>query len=352
MMKREIKNIITSVIEKYFIEGKSDKLKSDGYAEIKKLIKRYNLPFSSVSSELNPLIKEVEDKLQQKFFQENLSPLEASIRQGLNSIIKRNNFAITDNQKKIQKIITKTLSGDRDKIEEELQRNLNRIKLEQRHIDTEIFTTKLALDNLKRSADFAGGGVEFLRYAGPSGTVRPFCREHINRIYSMKEVEAMTNNFGQPALVYAGGYNCRHRWVPMIGEAEYVKDSQGNSKKIFKQDGFKETDGKELTIAKFRAKFGSDVELVSGSEFVKSPDAFENGIATEYKRTERTGRRSVYDSLRDAKKQAGNIVVYLDNERYDPKELKLGMENALRMDKTKQINKIIFLNKDGEEIKL
>jgi len=169
----------------------------------------------------------------------------------------------------------------------------------------------------------------------------------------MKEVEAMINNFGQPALIYAGGYNCRHRWVPMDGEAEYVKDSQGNSKKIFKQDGFKETDGKELTIAKFRAKFGSDVELVSGSEFVKSPDAYEDGKPYEYKRISEESantKTSVQRNLREAKEQAGNIVIYMDKTSYDKKSIDFGVKYALEKDINNKIKTITFLNKEGKII--
>lgn len=46
-----------------------------------------------------------------------------------------------------------------------------------------------------------------------------------------------------------------------------------------------------------------------------------------------------------------NLVTTL-SVKYEPVELRLGIEYALRMDKTKKLNRIIFLNKYGKEIKL
>ncbi|HOJ18526.1 MAG: hypothetical protein GX452_04720 [Ignavibacteriales bacterium] len=34
------------------------------------------------------------------------------------------------------------------------------------------------------------------------------------------KLKKMVNDFGQPAYSFCGGYNCRHRWVPMKGEAD------------------------------------------------------------------------------------------------------------------------------------
>jgi len=104
--------------------------------------------------------------------------------------------------------------------EKDLERQLRKIKLEDRHIDTEIYTTQLALDNLSRAANYKDGMVPYLRYSGPSGTVRPFCMRIIDKVFTMEEVENMTNDFGYPALIYCGMWNCRHRWDPVMDESE------------------------------------------------------------------------------------------------------------------------------------
>lgn len=218
--KSETEKLIRSLVEKYFAEGKADKLKTEGIAELKTLLRRNNIPFSQVRNQINPLIKKIEKELYGQFASERLQPFEAGLRSELKKIIDNTSHAATVSQQKIRLELIKLLNEQTGSIEAAIEKRLRRIKIEERHIETEIFTTKLALNNLKRAAEFKNGGVQHLRYAGPSGTERPFCKEHINRVYKIQEAEKIKNHFGQPALVYAGGYNCRHRWVPVYGETE------------------------------------------------------------------------------------------------------------------------------------
>lgn len=56
-------------------------------------------------------------------------------------------------------------------------------------------------------------------YLGPEdGKNRPFCAAHVERWYTVAEIQAMQPDPGQPppVAVFAGGYNCRHEWVPTL----------------------------------------------------------------------------------------------------------------------------------------
>ena len=54
-------------------------------------------------------------------------------------------------------------------------------------------------------------------------TTRDFCKQLIsqNRVWRIEDMEATRNDFGDSALVWRGGYNCRHVWARI----EYRKDA-------------------------------------------------------------------------------------------------------------------------------
>ena len=54
-------------------------------------------------------------------------------------------------------------------------------------------------------------------------TTRDFCKTLINRnyVWRIEDMEATTNDFGDSAMVWRGGYNCRHVWARI----EYKKDA-------------------------------------------------------------------------------------------------------------------------------
>ena len=43
-------------------------------------------------------------------------------------------------------------------------------------------------------------------------TSRDFCREWYGKQITKAELDQLTNDFGEPAKIYAGGWNCRHSW--------------------------------------------------------------------------------------------------------------------------------------------
>jgi hypothetical protein len=54
-------------------------------------------------------------------------------------------------------------------------------------------------------------------------TTRDFCRTLVNqnRVWRLEDMDAVSNDFGDSALVWRGGFNCRHVWARM----EYRKDA-------------------------------------------------------------------------------------------------------------------------------
>ena len=54
-------------------------------------------------------------------------------------------------------------------------------------------------------------------------TTRNFCKELINKnfVWRIEDMESTTNDFGQSALVWRGGFNCRHVW----SQIRYKKDA-------------------------------------------------------------------------------------------------------------------------------
>ena len=54
-------------------------------------------------------------------------------------------------------------------------------------------------------------------------TTRDFCKELINKnfVWRVEDMEATQNDFGQSAMVWRGGYNCRHVW----SRIKYRKDA-------------------------------------------------------------------------------------------------------------------------------
>ena len=53
---------------------------------------------------------------------------------------------------------------------------------------------------------------------------RQFCRTILNqnRVWRIEDMDAVFNEFNQPATLWRGGYNCRHRWA----EIKYKRDSK------------------------------------------------------------------------------------------------------------------------------
>lgn len=89
------------------------------------------------------------------------------------------------------------------------------------YIETNVKTGASAFTQsieLNQAEELYGDDPYFI-YVGPSentplgNSIRDFCRDHLDKIYSLKEIKAMDNGQGLPVLEYKGGYNCRHHWA-------------------------------------------------------------------------------------------------------------------------------------------
>jgi len=53
-------------------------------------------------------------------------------------------------------------------------------------------------------------------YVGPvDSIIRPFCLEHIGKVYTKAEIDALDNGQIPNPFLTGGGYNCRHLWAPI-----------------------------------------------------------------------------------------------------------------------------------------
>lgn len=189
-------------------------------AEIKALLKQQRNGTGMKEDELKQLITETRQQLERQFIEKNTSALDPKTAAALQTITKsaEYRFNTTDRLiiRKVDDALRNALAGDPSNWREVAREALRPLRTADHHIETEINSTKAALDNLSRITEVKQTNVKYLKYTGPSGTVRAFCRMHVGKIYTIEEVEAMVNQFNQPAAYYCGGYNCRHRWVPVI----------------------------------------------------------------------------------------------------------------------------------------
>ncbi len=87
-------------------------------------------------------------------------------------------------------------------------------------VDTAIIGAGRAV--VVRQAERAGaeGGEEMVfRYIGPrGGNIRPFCKEHVGRVFTRAALDRLDNGKGQPkpVSVFCGGFGCRHSLAPLV----------------------------------------------------------------------------------------------------------------------------------------
>lgn len=57
---------------------------------------------------------------------------------------------------------------------------------------------------------------DLVLYVGPKDSKnRPFCAERVGNVYTMEEALSWDNGQGLPAVIYCGGYGCRHFLQPV-----------------------------------------------------------------------------------------------------------------------------------------
>lgn len=64
-------------------------------------------------------------------------------------------------------------------------------------------------------------GVERFTYRGPQDSgVRPFCTPLVTKVFTIDEISQMSNGQTDDVMTTAGGYNCRHQWIPKVDTGE------------------------------------------------------------------------------------------------------------------------------------
>lgn len=79
-----------------------------------------------------------------------------------------------------------------------------------------------AIDSIGRDMQADRAGINKLRYSGIlDGLTRPFCSSWLGKVKTREFWKKLQNDTNpQPALIYRGGYNCRHRLMPWLDEWE------------------------------------------------------------------------------------------------------------------------------------
>jgi hypothetical protein len=112
------------------------------------------------------------------------------------------------------------------------------------------YATQMAQDSLMQfdaSINTAigkqSGATKWKYYGTTVRDTRPFCREHVNQVFTTEEIEKTWAGSwkgkaaGDPYIV-RGGYNCRHHWRPVFDEEPDTQKTQSDQEKsiLFGED--------------------------------------------------------------------------------------------------------------------
>lgn len=77
-------------------------------------------------------------------------------------------------------------------------------------------------------------------------TTRPFCRDLINKnmVFRIEDMDKLNNDEGESALVWRGGYNCRHSWSKILykKDTKIINKASVNKGKVLDEGGVFPTD--------------------------------------------------------------------------------------------------------------
>jgi len=96
-----------------------------------------------------------------------------------------------------------------------------------RQLQTEIDTSVAAYHRLTNRLKAEKAGIDKFLYAGPDDKVtRPFCAERVGQVFTQDEIDSWDNGTDLPANVYLGGWNCRHRLLAVVDEADFADPAE------------------------------------------------------------------------------------------------------------------------------
>lgn len=102
-------------------------------------------------------------------------------------------------------------------------------------INTLANTATAMFDNAAHVENAMQAGVIYYLYDGVEHPeIRDFCKKHLNRVYTIAELQAMSNGQGLSVVTSLGGYNCTHFLTALVN---YVRKAIGE---IFNPSHFKQ----------------------------------------------------------------------------------------------------------------
>ncbi len=129
-------------------------------------------------------------------------------------------YAGIDGQRLFDQMVQATLTGNNEALGKTLLSNMTDLKVAQ-YGDTVVETNLMTFSRTLNGTRALNAGVERYRYAGPGPDkiIRPFCEKILGQEFTIDEINQMDNDQMAVGTVFftCGGWNCRHRWVPVQG---------------------------------------------------------------------------------------------------------------------------------------
>jgi len=133
-----------------------------------------------------------------------------------NALNEMASYAGMDGQNLFSELVQYTLTGNKKMLEKGLLGNLELSKIV-KYGDTIIDTNLMTFSRTVNGTRGLNAGVTTYMYdgPGPDKIIRPFCEEHLGKVYTIEEINAMDNGQTGDVFFTCGGWNCRHRWTPV-----------------------------------------------------------------------------------------------------------------------------------------
>ncbi len=215
VLQRKIEKLISDLIK----QGKSE---SDIKKEVRKFIKKYN-PYKRLSEQFladaNSTIAEAQKNVKNTLYWISERTRVKPSKSALNILIKANQqFAIIDN--KVRKGILDAVESavNNNQTKKQLVNNIEKSVSGAYRAETIANTSLQSYSQAISIDEERAAGIEKWKYVGQSPE-RDFCKQHYNNTYTYEEIQAMDNQQGLAVLYFRGGYNCTHKWRPVIDDA-------------------------------------------------------------------------------------------------------------------------------------
>ena len=176
--------------------------------EIRSLRIRYSLP-KNVEKQALEILRDETRILGYEFVKELYAPVQKSAEQSIKGLVK-------SIPKRVIDVIQKGKNGELSK-EDVLQKLRTANNVEAQYLNTVYDTVSKSLSRSQTFLDAEKAEIQRFKYAGRTGgNIRKFCADHVGKIYTLQEMQELDNGQGLPVQFFCGGYNCTHRWLPVI----------------------------------------------------------------------------------------------------------------------------------------